>query len=260
MTEEELNRHQRAAETKRRRTKEAIINGALELYEGLDKGDFTRDEIAEAAGVGSATLHKNFGGKYEVLKLTHERLLEPIIEPVIEGFKADTYHPKDGVDELLRFLYRVTKTCRDNRALTNAMIRAYYETPPDQRRDLIIGVGYKQLEDRLDTLLGGYIAHGLCIVLDRAPFMATGPLYGETFFEGGWISGIRGETTWEITRILLERLYHLTGGEEDVPVKVTREIANAIVDRYARDVPVVELGDRLDRIKVQVDAQDRTDG
>ncbi|MEV7165728.1 TetR/AcrR family transcriptional regulator [Streptomyces microflavus] len=260
MTEEELTRHQRAAETKRRRTKEAIINGALELYEGLDLGDFTRDEIAEAAGVGSATLHKNFGGKYEVLKLAHERLLQPIIEPIFEGFKADTYHPKDGVDELLRFLYRVTKTCRDNRALTNALIRAYYETPPDQRRDLIIGVGYKQLEGRLDTLLGGYIAQGLRIVLDRAPF-AAGELFGESFFAGGgWNSGIRGEATWEISRNLLEHLYHLTGGEEDVPVKVTRKIANNIVDRYAKDVPIVELGDRLDRIRAQVDAQDRTDG
>jgi AcrR family transcriptional regulator len=252
MTEEELTRHQRAAETKRRRTKEAITNGALELYEGLEHGDFTRDEIAQAAGVGSATLHKNFGGKYEVLKLAHERLLQPVVEPIVEGFKADTYHPKDGVDELLRYVYRVTKVCRENRALTNAMTRAYYETPPENRSDLWHQFGRFRFEHHLDTLLGGYIATGLNIVLNLKPFAASGGAWEITRYR----SGIHAETAWEFARGLLEKLYHITATDDDVPVRVTRDFANLIVGAYVADVSTASLGERLDQIKAVVDAQD----
>ncbi|WP_405970883.1 TetR/AcrR family transcriptional regulator [Streptomyces sp. NBC_00988] len=127
MADEELNRHQRAAETKRRRTREAIISGALDLYGELERGDFTRDEIAEASGVGTATLHKNFGSKYEVLRLAYERLLSPLVDPIVKGREQGIYNPPDAVDELIRYIYTVARVSQKRRALTVSMIRSYFE-------------------------------------------------------------------------------------------------------------------------------------
>jgi hypothetical protein len=45
MVDEEMGPRQKAAETKRRRTRELIIMSTLDLYGQQQQGDYTRDEI-----------------------------------------------------------------------------------------------------------------------------------------------------------------------------------------------------------------------
>jgi AcrR family transcriptional regulator len=144
---------QRAAETKRRRTREWIIQSTIDLYGGQASGDYTREQIAEAAGVGLTTLSNHFRLKYEILKAAHDRVIAPITEPIREGDANGTYNPQDGIDELIRYVYSVTKMCHEHNALTIAMVRAYFE--PTE---------YSHLN------LADTIAHSMRLILKTPPF------------------------------------------------------------------------------------------
>lgn len=128
MAEEELGPRQRAAETKRRRTREAIVSGTVDLYGEQQRGDYTLDQIGEAAGVSAATIANHYRSKYEVLRVAYIRLLSPLVDPIVEGRKQGIYNPPDAVDELIRFVYSVAKLSHEHRALTVAMVRSYCDS------------------------------------------------------------------------------------------------------------------------------------
>jgi hypothetical protein len=79
VTGDALDSRQRAALTKRRRTREALITAAVEIIK--EGGAFRGENIAEAAGVGLATLYNHFGSKGELLKVAYERLLTQLLGP-----------------------------------------------------------------------------------------------------------------------------------------------------------------------------------
>ncbi|MCA1565810.1 MAG: TetR/AcrR family transcriptional regulator [Acidobacteria bacterium] len=198
MTEEPGPR-QRAAETKRTRTRELIIMSTLDLYGELDRGDFTRDQLAEAAGVGTATIHNHFRTKYEVLKASYEELISPITEPIRATHEAGTYNPPDAVAELTRYIYEVTKISHEHRALTVAMVRAYFEMAPEYRQEL-----YDPWDKELHLRLGGRIAVGMMPIVEREPFSSGSALR----FAGQYHSGVRLKTTLYHANALLLSLYH----------------------------------------------------
>ncbi|MEZ0111684.1 AcrR family transcriptional regulator [Catenulispora sp. EB89] len=216
MAEEEISPRQRAAETKRRRTREAIIMATLDLYDGLDHGDFTRDQVAEAADVGTATVHNHFNTKFEMLRAAHERLLAPIIQPIVRGHEDGTYHPTDGVHELIRYVYSIAKMSHEYRALTVAMIRAYFETPPENREELSTSDGIYQR--RRDRLLAGHITDGLHPITMQPPFVppeSEGVAFAFTFLSDKHLLG-PGTLNYHATALLME-LYHqpLSPGSSD---------------------------------------------
>lgn len=170
MTEEEVGPRQRAAETKRRRTREQIIASTLDLYGRLQEGDYTRDQIAESAGVGAATVHGHFGTKYEVLRAAYERLIAPFTEPILAKEACGTYDPADAVVELGYYIYGVAKLSQSHRALTVAMIRSYFEVPLKDRPDMVDvdpAWGYQH------RLLGGPIARPMIAILEQEPFSSV---------------------------------------------------------------------------------------
>jgi AcrR family transcriptional regulator len=63
VSEKPVDRHQRAAETKRRRTRLWILDAARTLFNERGYHAVTRDDIAAEAGVGPATIHKHFATK-----------------------------------------------------------------------------------------------------------------------------------------------------------------------------------------------------
>lgn len=156
---------QRAAETKRRRTRRMIVLATLDLYDEADDGDFTREQIAEAADVSVATLYNHFTYKYDILQAAHEQLLAPVIQPIVRGMEDGTYNPSDPVEELLRCMYAVNKLSHEHQALTMAMIKAYFEVPRNDR--YIVGKGDRQI--------GSHITEGMTwIVHQREPFRHVG--------------------------------------------------------------------------------------
>ena len=219
MTDEENGPRQRAAETKRKRTREQIVSAAIDLFDGLNQGDFTREQIAEEAGVGVATLHNHFRTKYEVLRAAYRRLIDPVTEPIIAGVSAGTYMPEDGLDELVRYVYAIAKLSHTNRALTASMVRAYFETPPDQRPELT----EEWTQYHLFEYLGGPIAAQLHVVANwffRHPVSGEAPGLGEE---------IPMATAIYHSNALLLELYHRA--REDSAIYATQAVLTELLPR-----------------------------
>lgn len=149
------------------------MNGTIDLYGEQQQGDYSLDRIAEEAGVSAATIANHFGSKYEVLKAAYERLLSPLVDTIIEAEKAGVYQPKDGIQELVRYVYGVASISQEHRSLTTGMIKAYFELPPG---DLSLAVDKKGNRSLLDRPpLGDYVAKGIRVIVRREPF--TGPVF-----------------------------------------------------------------------------------
>lgn len=239
---------QRGAETKRRRTRELIIVSTLELYDGKTEGDYTRDEIAAAAGVGVATVHNNFGSKYEVLRAAYDRLLSPLVDTILEASKQRVYKPSDGVDELLRYVYTIAKVSHENRALTVGMIRAYFDLSeddlpyiPDSEDDLTEEEGRRFV----DTVLGGKIVQGLFVIL------------GTEAFPGNSLGDDRKQYSGSLPTIflyadaLLMKVYHRKG--DGVPVEITRDICTALLAVCLPEDDWSNIMVRIEAVKELVD-------
>ncbi len=222
------------------------MNGALDLYEKQQQGDYTLSDIAEAAGVGTATIPYHFRTKYEVLKAAHERLLQPVVMPIVEGMKAKSYQPDDPVDALIRYVYTVSKVCQQNRALTVSMIQTYFETPVSFDLGFQHSIRYGNTWAYQDQVLGGYIAHGL-----------AGPMWFEPFAVDRGFLGMKPRADdanlIDDARVLLLRLYHFM--DEEAPFHVTRDVCKRMLNTYANGYELSDLMDRLTRIKEDVDAQ-----
>lgn len=221
MVDEEMGPRQKAAETKRRRTRELIIMSTLDLYDQQQQGDYTRDEIAQAAGVGVATIHNNFGSKYDVLAAAYERLLSPVVDPIVKGKAQGIYNPPDAVDELIRFIYTVARVSQNHRALTVAMVRAYAEVE--------INFGTR--------LLGDPIAPAIECILQCSPFYLQVN------------DGLR------YARTLLLDLQHEQ--RDNVPMRVSRTLCQQVVRVNADGFNWSSSGawyERLERIETAVDA------
>lgn len=201
-SEEEAGPRKRAGERKRQRTREAIVSATLDLYAGLKVGDFGRDQITAEAGIGTATLYNHFNTMYEVLRAAHEKLLAPIIEPVLAGEKAGTYNPTDGLAELVRYVYGVAKISNDNHALTTAMIRSYFDGP----------LGVTGTPERDYPELGDVIASGLIPIVRLDPFVPTFKDYLRTE-DGGYEVGVSSHYLARYASSLLLDLYQFSHEE-----------------------------------------------
>lgn len=220
---------QRAAETKRKRTRDWIITSTLDLYGDQEQGDFTREQIAEAAGVGLTTLSNHFRLKWEVLNAAHERLLAPIIQPIVRGHEDGTYHPADGVRELMRYIYSIAKLCHEHRALTVAMIRAYFETPPENREELY---SRNLLHRHPDRLLAGHIAEGLYPIIRQPPF-DDGEVISKHVFNDRYL-GQASTLNYHATALLME-LYHrplYSGASPEVVTNSLVEVTTAFCGEF----------------------------
>lgn len=142
------------------------MNGTIDLYGEQQQGDYSLDRIAEEAGVSAATIANHFGSKYEVLKAAYERLLSPLVDTIVEASKAGVYQPDDGVQELVRYVYTATLISQKHRALTTAMIKAYFELPPGRFIDFGVA-DYQDKEQR--EPLSAYLAEGMQHVFQVPP-------------------------------------------------------------------------------------------
>jgi hypothetical protein len=77
----QLDPHQRAAQTKRRRTRKALLDAALDLIaEGVTTN--LMEESASRAGVGAATAYNHFATKDDMIRAVYARLLDPLLSQV----------------------------------------------------------------------------------------------------------------------------------------------------------------------------------
>jgi AcrR family transcriptional regulator len=124
-----LSPRERAAQTKRNRTREALITAAIDLVS--EAGSYRLEDIASAAGVGLATVYNHFGGKKQLVDAAYERLMSPVTHPIIEVGTAGAYNPPDRLAEVKRYVRDVAVLACDHRGLTSEVVQSWIEDQVD---------------------------------------------------------------------------------------------------------------------------------
>lgn len=117
-----LDARQRSAETKRARTREALINAATERFAANGWQATRVEDIARDAGVGVATAFTHFNKQ---TLLAH--VYAPFIDSLIEKAESELAAGKSAEEVLPRQVRRFATMCRKNQALTFALVAAVHE-------------------------------------------------------------------------------------------------------------------------------------
>jgi AcrR family transcriptional regulator len=129
MTEEELGPRQKAAETKKRRTRERLVGATVDLYSSESSAPSpTLEEIAEEAGVSLPTLYNHFDTRYELHLAALTQLFEPLVQPIMTAGQLGTYKPDDLRAEIVSYVCRAALLAREYRYLIATYIQAYFES------------------------------------------------------------------------------------------------------------------------------------
>ena len=128
MTEGDLDRHARAAETKKRRSRQRITEATLNLFDPSTAHTApTLEQIAEEAGVGVATLYSHFNTKYDLYFEVLTQLFDPLIRPIRTAVELNAYKPADLRAEIVSYVCRAAMLARSYRYLVAAYIQSYFE-------------------------------------------------------------------------------------------------------------------------------------
>lgn len=115
---------QRAAETKRRRTRTALLRAASTLFSEHGWQDTRLEDVAAAARVSVATLYNHFGSRQELIGHTYAPLLGPLLESARAVADDDS---SDVLTEIERCVRELAELARKQRNLTIALLAAVEE-------------------------------------------------------------------------------------------------------------------------------------
>ena len=117
-----LDARQRSAETRRRRTREALISAARSRFAELGWQATRIEDIAKDAGVGVATAFTHFSKQ---TLLGH--VYAPLVKPLAERAEEDIAAARDPVEALTRHVRESAKIGRTHQKLTVALLAAIHE-------------------------------------------------------------------------------------------------------------------------------------
>lgn len=117
-----LDARQRSAETKRTRTREALINAARERFAANGWQATRVEDIARDAGVGVATAFTHFNKQTLIA-----HVYAPLVDALIDKGDAELAAGKDPQETLTRQVRRLVTICRKNQQLTLALLAAIHE-------------------------------------------------------------------------------------------------------------------------------------
>jgi AcrR family transcriptional regulator len=171
VTEDDLDRHARAAETKKRRTRQRITAATLALFDpGTLRTLPTLEKIAEEAGIGVATLYSHFNTKYDLYLEVLTQLFDPLVRPIRTAVELNAYKPADLRAEIVSYVCQAAILGRNYRYLVAAYIQAYFENQQYDRHfgyrlsqpvadglAMMISAGHEPFDRRFD--IDGVDAH-----------------------------------------------------------------------------------------------------
>ena len=110
------------------RTREAILEGALECFDRYGITSSTVEQIACAAGVTRGAVYHHFAGKREILAAIRERVSLPFLDQADTSFlSAHESSPLDRIERLLLGMVdALEKDPRHRRAVTVMQLRCEY--------------------------------------------------------------------------------------------------------------------------------------
>ncbi len=130
MTEDDLGPRQRAAETKKRRTREKVVAATLDLFEreaGPADGP-TLEEISEQSGVSIATLYNHFNTKHDLYLEVLTQLFDPLVRPVRTAIELKAYKSTNLRAEIVSYVCRAAILATKYRHLVAAYVQSYFES------------------------------------------------------------------------------------------------------------------------------------
>lgn len=129
VTDDDLGPRQRAAETKKRRTRERLVSATIDLYSSENIPTLpTLEEVAEEAGVSLPTLYNHFEIRYELHLAALEQLFGPVTQPILTATQAGVYEPPDMRAEMISYVCRIAILAKQYRYLVAAYIQSYFES------------------------------------------------------------------------------------------------------------------------------------
>ena len=129
--------HARAAQTKKARTRTALIGAAEALFAERGWSRARLEDIAQAAGVSVPTAYNHFpGGKQELIGSAYA----PLLAPLMQEAQADIAAGRDAGQAVARHVRRLVTLARRSK-LTLPMLTAAFEQmlragPPTGPRDV----------------------------------------------------------------------------------------------------------------------------
>lgn len=113
----------RAGETKRQRSRAAILLAAQALFEERGWTDTRVEAIASAAGLGTATVYKHFPTKNALAAAVYAPLVRDLVEAAVRDAGSDVA----ALDAIIDFLSDLTHRARLHHRLTVALLEAVHD-------------------------------------------------------------------------------------------------------------------------------------
>ncbi|MEV7165729.1 TetR/AcrR family transcriptional regulator [Streptomyces microflavus] len=177
MSEEALNRHQRAAITKRKRTRAWILDAARSLFDEHGYHAVTRDDIAAKAGVGAATIHKHFSTKQTVAVAAYAPyvlgLMQATEKSLANGVQIDWV--------ITEFIRELALELHDHPTMAYALLplaQGQRTLTHSGNSEEVLDVSFQQLTELLGKLLERQACHDRSgiLVVEVADFYLSGLL------------------------------------------------------------------------------------
>lgn len=112
--------HQKAAETKRQRTREKLITAALDVFSAKPWAEARVEDVAKLAGVSAPTAYNHYKTKDDLMAAVSERFMQPLMDKAIADIDAE----RDSTEAITRHVRDLTKMANDNLRLTANLVRA----------------------------------------------------------------------------------------------------------------------------------------
>jgi AcrR family transcriptional regulator len=128
----------RAAQTKRNRTRRALLDAADATFGARGWADTRMEDIAAAAGVSAATAYNHFPSKHALVGCVYD----PLVRPLLSEAEHDIATGRPVVDALTDQIRALARISQRNRRLTAAFWSAVEEYtikvsgPPDPADDI----------------------------------------------------------------------------------------------------------------------------
>lgn len=114
---------QRGGETKRARTRAALIASAADVFAAKGWANARLEDIARQAGVSVATAYNHFRSKHALIG----HVCLPLVEPLRLAAAADVETQRDPVQSIRRHVRDLAVVISENRRLTHALVAAVQE-------------------------------------------------------------------------------------------------------------------------------------
>lgn len=109
------------------KTREAILDAAVEIFSGKGVTNTSLEEIAKASAVTRGAIYWHFKNKNDIFDALHDRLYQPVTELILQDLEKDHPQPLRQMEELcIQLLLELEHNPQKRQALNLFLIKCNY--------------------------------------------------------------------------------------------------------------------------------------